>query len=150
VIRRVLAPVSPLGLVQELPEVRRDPWRVLVASILRVQVAERERVVPVLLRVLERWPTDANLAQADELAIAAVVEPLGLQRRRAHRLARMSLGYLMSWHEKAGATVADLEGVGQYGSDAWSLFVDDGFRYTHPSDRELRRWKEWRSGCPAE
>jgi len=139
------SPVSPLGLVQEHPEVRRDPWRVLVACVLCSQV-EGGRALPILLRVLERWGSDALLALADEPTVAAMVHPLGLQRKRAHRLVRMSLGYLMGWHTAPGATVADLEGVGRYGVDAWALFVEGRTDVT-PTDRELRRWLDWRLEC---
>lgn len=142
----VRVPVSPLGLVQEHPEVRTDPWRVLVASILRPQT-EGGLVLPVLLRVLARWSSPALLALADEPTVAAEVYSLGFQRKRARRLVRMSLGYLMEWHRLPGATVADLEGVGTYGADAWALFVEGRIRDVFPTDRELRRWLDWRLGC---
>lgn len=136
-------PTSPLGLPQEHPEAKKDPWRVLVASILAFQHTDTERANEVLVRVLERWPTDSRLAGASEPELVAYLTPLGMQRKRADYLIHASLGYLMEWHLRPGASLIDLRGVGNYGVDSWNLFVE-GRTDVHPRDRKLRNWLDWR------
>lgn len=141
----VLAPVSPLGLVQEHPEVRKDPWRVLVACAL-CNRTPGERALPVLLALLAEWPKAVHLAGAPLHAVSSVVRPLGFQRRRAEQLIRLSAGYLTRY-PRTRDDVVDLVGVGTYAADAWSLFVEDSTDDVHPTDRYLRRWLDWRLGC---
>lgn len=92
----------------------RDPWKVIVASQLLVRV---KRNVDIIRGVLTTWPTPATLAASDSV-LEAVLRPLGLWRRRAAQLQRMSLLYA----EGAFQDVRDLPGVGPYVSDAVGLF----------------------------
>lgn len=142
-----MVPVSPFRLVHERDDIRCDPWRVLVAGFVCYRAADDAEALRVLGRVLDRWPTAMRMAGADERAVAAEVRSLGMQRARAGRLIRMSLGFVNNVHERPGNTVADLEGVGRYGSDAWALFVEGRTTDVHPIDRDLRRWLDWRITC---
>ena len=134
-------PPSPFHLVQEHGEIRGEPWRVLVACVLCNRTSGR-RALPVLLEVLARWSTPERLSAVDVVILADVLRPLGLQRRRARTLIELSIAFL-SWDE---VDVTDLPGVGPYAADAWALFVE-GRTDVLPTDRELRRWLDWRTGC---
>lgn len=138
--------ISPLALVQEHEDVRCDPWRVLVACVL-CNRTPASRALPVALELFGRWGSAVLMAGADERAVASILRPLGMQRARAGRLVRMSLQYVNNLHTRAGNSVADLEGVGRYGADAWALFVEGRVHDVHPTDRELRRWLDWRLLC---
>lgn len=137
--------VSPLGLIQEHELVRGDPWRVLVVCILcnRSYGARVIAVLPALFRI---FPTADDLADADDQALKDLVDmlrPLGLGSMRVRRLVAMSRGWVDGVHENPGATVMDIEGVGQYGYDAYMLFVEGSVALT-PKDKELRQYLSWR------
>ncbi|XP_063230123.1 uncharacterized protein LOC134535117 isoform X2 [Bacillus rossius redtenbacheri] len=78
-------PRSPFGLVQE--ELYHDPFQLLVATML-LNKTRGEAAVPVIWRLLARWPTAESLLGASEQDLAAVIRPLGLHRRRAHNIRR--------------------------------------------------------------
>ncbi len=60
----------------------RDPWQLLVATILSAQTTDRavNRVTPELFR---RWPTPADLAAADPAEVEPVISSIGLYRNKA-------------------------------------------------------------------
>ena len=92
------------------------PWRVAVASILLCRT-RKVCVAPMLKGFFARWPTAGDLARSDTEELEAVLQPLGLQRRRARQLQRFSVRYLGdSWEE-----LTDLPGVGAYVRDAVGL-----------------------------
>lgn len=126
-------PCSGVATLQE--RTRGDPWRCLVVCVLlnrtRGSVAE-----PYLWELFRRWPNASNLAVADEDEVADLLRPLGLQRRRASILVRLSRGYV------AGDPVESLPGVGRYALDSWALFVEER-RDVEPDDRVLRRFVEF-------
>lgn len=92
------------------------PWRVAVASIL-LNRTTRKQVEPVLLALLEQWPTPMALACADRVDLADTLRSLGLQYTRANRLVRFSSKFL----EDDWADLRDLPGVGPYVADAVGL-----------------------------
>src|SRR3954447_1686464 len=76
----------------------RDPYRILVSEMMLVQTTVAA-VVPYFSRFLDRFPTVAALAEADEADVLKAWEGLGYYRR-ARQL-----------HEAARAIVRDHDGV---------------------------------------
>lgn len=120
--------------IQADPEVRGDPYRVLLVCQLlnRATGTVARRVLP---EVLRRWPTARVMATADPEELASVLRPLGLQNRRARLLREMGRQMALGWWEEP----EDLPGVGPYGADALAIFVD-GRVDLDPEDRVLRAW----------
>ena len=131
--------MSPHALVQE--RVARDrhyPWRVLVCCAL-LNLTSGAQVRPVIGPLFERCPTPDSMLLAD---LSDLLSPLGLQRRRANVLRRLTWDYLAG---KAPLCY----GCGQYALDAWALFVE-GRTDLDPADHWLRPYLDWRlSGGPA-
>jgi endonuclease III len=78
---------------------------------------------------------------ADPSDVELVVRHLGLQRRRARSLIRMSIAYSCWWD---GEDPMDLPGIGQYGADSYNIFVR-GQLNVRPMDKELRKFLEWKT-----
>jgi endonuclease III len=76
---------------------------------------------------------------ADALDLETLLTPLGLQRRRARSLIRMSTAYAFLWD---GKDPMDLPGIGKYGSDSYRIFVR-GELGIQVEDKELRKYLEW-------
>lgn len=93
----------------------RDPWKVIVSSILLQRVKRRSDVHQ---RVLTTWPTPLALSMCDRPQLIRMLSPLGFQHRRASQLISMSFKY----HENAFEDVRDLPGCGPYVVDAVGLF----------------------------
>ncbi len=85
--RKWTPPRSPFHLIQE--DLFHDPWKLLVATIFLNRTGG-ERAIPLLLRFLERWPRPEAVLAADEGEIAALMQPIGLNNRRARVIKRFS------------------------------------------------------------
>ena len=129
--------MSPYGLLQE--EINYDPWKIFVCCIF-CNLTKRVSAEPYFRQVLNLWPQPANLACASEPEVAAVIQPLGLSKRRAKALIRMSKDYLSKeWQDDP----TKLYGIGKYGSDAYRIFVKDEWRDVVPTDSALKNYKSW-------
>ncbi len=87
---RWVPPRSPYHLVQE--DLFHDPFKLLVATIFLNRTGG-DRAVPLALQFLRRWPDPRAVAEAEEDQIADLLQPLGLNRRRAKVLQRFSSEY---------------------------------------------------------
>jgi methyl-CpG-binding domain protein 4 len=124
---------------------RSDPWKLLVACVLLNQTARRQvdRVIDELFRL---WPSAHAMAAADEVELSELLRPLGLYKRRASILIRLSrrwVDWRLDHDVPDGSDVMELPGVGKYASDSYRLFVlrDDSIE---PEDKELRAYMERR------
>ncbi|XP_069692966.1 methyl-CpG-binding domain protein 4-like isoform X3 [Periplaneta americana] len=81
-------PRSPFNLVQET--LYHDPWQLLVATTFLTRTSG-EAAIPVLWKFLEQWPNPESVNRATLDELAAVLEPLGLHRRRAYVIKRMTI-----------------------------------------------------------
>jgi methyl-CpG-binding domain protein 4 len=87
----------------------------------------------------ERWPTPEAAANADEEEISALLKTLGLYKRRAKTLKRMSAGFLKGdWKEPK-----DLYGIGKYANDAWHIFCVGDWKSVEPKDHALTWYHDW-------
>ena len=107
------------------------PWAHMVAVIMLNQTG-RKPVKTVLPRFLARWPTPERLLRSRICDIEDMIKPLGMWRRRAKILYRMSMDYL-DWDH---ACAKDLHGIGRYGDESYRIFYK-GERF-EPDDKELR------------
>ncbi len=80
--REIVARLRELYPEADCELVHRDPWQLLVATILSAQATDRSvnRVTPELFR---RWPTPAALAAAEPADVEPVISSIGLYRNKA-------------------------------------------------------------------
>lgn len=129
-------PISPLNLFQE--RYAHDGWALLCCTIC-LNLCTGRAFEAVHEDRLALWPTAYDMAVGDPLDLEALLSPLGLQRRRAKGLIRMSTAYAYLWD---GRDPSDLPGIGKYGSDSYRLFIR-GELDIPVEDKELRKYLEW-------
>jgi len=129
-------PVSPYGLLEE--ELFNDPWKLLVACML-LNKTTATQVRGVIWDLFKMFPTPEAALAADASHIRELIKPLGMFRRRALAIQRLSEDYLKrDWRE-----ATELYGVGPYGSDAYRIFCRGEWREVEPEDKDLKRYKDW-------
>jgi methyl-CpG-binding domain protein 4 len=129
---------SPHTLLQE--ELNKNSWKIFVCCIF-CNLTKRMTAEPYFWEVLNRWPTPEKLAAADIDQLTELIQPLGLSKRRARALKKMSYDYIhKEWQEDA----TKLYGIGKYGSDAYKIFVLDQWRDVEPTDGALVNYVNWR------
>lgn len=110
---------------------RTFPWRrdaatqyERVVAELLLQRTRAETVRAFLPAFLRRFPSWRALAAADESEIAAFLRPIGLWRRRANVLKRLSLALAATngRFPQERASIQELPGVGQYVANSVLLF----------------------------
>lgn len=130
--------ISPYGLIQE--RLRKNPWQMLVATILLNQTHIRQ-VTPVFDEFVRRWPNPTIfmlVAKHDQ--IVELIKPCGFQNRRAATLMKMTHAF-----DTGFENVANLPGVGKYSADSYNIFVG-GYLVLDVQDNELKRYVEWALG----
>lgn len=132
--------VSPYNYFQE--RYRHDVWRML-CCVVCLNLTTGKALETVHRELFEAFPDPLRMTQAlwdtevmDELV--GILTPLGLQRRRALNLARLSCDY-MQWD---GRDPKDLSGIGKYGYDSYSIFIWKRVP-RDVRDKELRRYLDW-------
>ena len=97
----------------------RDPYRVLVSELM-LQQTQASRVAERFDAFLERFPTTADLAQADEADVLAAWSGLGYYRRARllHAAARAVTSDHAGRFPTTAAELAKLPGVGRYTAGA--------------------------------
>ncbi len=128
--------MSPLRLFQERYD--DDPWR-LLCCVICLNLCSGRALESVHEELFRRWPTPIEMALAKRDDLETVLSYLGLQRRRATSLIRMSTAYAFTWD---GRDPLDLPGIGRYGSDSYRIFIRGEFDL-QPMDKELRKYLEW-------
>lgn len=126
---------------------RDDPWKLLVACML-LNRTQRVQVDAVIDDLFGAFPTSEALAAADLQTVAELIRPLGFQYQRAQRLIRFSHAWTVLKEppippEGMARLLPALPGMGNYSVDSYKLFVL-GTLSVQPTDKELKRWLEWR------
>lgn len=104
----------------------RDPWELLVATVLSAQCTDAavNRVTPSLFA---RFPTPLALAKADVAEVEEMIRSIGLYRNKARNVVAMA-GRIVEWH---GACVpgdrAALEALPGVGRKTASVVLAQGF-----------------------
>jgi methyl-CpG-binding domain protein 4 len=106
-------------------------WQHMVGVIMLNQTG-RKPVKIVLPEFLERWPTPEKLLRSRIIDIEEIIKPLGMWRRRARSIYKMSIDYL-TWD---GQDAKMLYGIGKYGSDSYEIFFKNNLS-VQPTDKEL-------------
>mgnify|MGYP001243847354 CR=1 FL=1 len=131
------APKSPYTLLQE--KLWQDPWKIFVCCIF-CNLTKRLTAEPYFWEVLKRWPTPEDLAKADYNNLVKLIQPLGLSKKRAKALKKMSYDYLSKdWQGDA----TNLYGIGKYGSDAYRIFCKGEWKTVQPKDGALVNYVNW-------
>lgn len=108
-------------------------WQHMVGVIMLNQTG-RKQVKTVLPEFLEKWPTPEHLLKAKIEEIELIVKPLGMWRRRADTIRRMSFDF-MTWD---GEDAKKLHGIGRYGDESYRIFFKG--EHFEPDDKELRSY----------
>jgi len=119
-------------LLQEIYQ--KDRWKLLVCCMMLNQTT-RTQVDQVRLEFFKKWPTPELASKANLRDMANVIKSLGLMNRRSAAIKKMSEQYVLGEWEKA----IDLYGIGQYGQDSWSIFIDGNLNIK-PLDKELKKY----------
>ncbi|KIX95961.1 uncharacterized protein Z520_08216 [Fonsecaea multimorphosa CBS 102226] len=143
------------GLMQE--RLAHDPFRLLIATIF-LNKTPGERAMPVFYQLMSRYPTPADLANAEVSDITSIIYGLGFQNQRARKCVAMakvwlerppSRGMRYRKHnyplkgdgrdvkqdevlddgdERVAWEISHLPGLGPYSHDSWRMFCRDQLR----------------------
>uniref|UniRef100_A0A5B7CGT6 Methyl-CpG-binding domain protein 4-like protein n=1 Tax=Davidia involucrata TaxID=16924 RepID=A0A5B7CGT6_DAVIN len=129
-------PRSPFSLLQE--DHAHDPWRVLVICMLLNQTTglQAGRVLPELFTLCPNAKTAMEVATKE---IEKVIRSLGLHKKRAAMLQRLSQEYL----EESWTHVTQLHSVGRYAADAYAIFCTGEWDRVRPTDHMLSKYWEF-------
>ncbi|CAI0424823.1 unnamed protein product [Linum tenue] len=129
-------PRSVYALLQE--DHAHDPWRVLVICML-LNVTTGLQVRRVLEDFFTLCPNAKAATETPEEEIQNVIRSLGLYKKRAHKIRRLSQEYL----EETWTHVTQLHGVGKYGADAYAIFCTGMWKQVKPEDHMLNYYWEF-------
>ena len=135
------------GAARKLPwREDRDPYRILVSEMMLVQTTVAA-VIPFFARFLDRFPTVAALAEADEAEVLKAWEGLGYYRRarQLHSAARAVVLDHGGVFPKDLDAIRALPGVGRYIAGALLSFAFDRASpiVEANTQRVLARWLAW-------
>ena len=83
-------PKSPFNLVQE--SLFHNPWQLLIATIF-LQRTKGEMAIPLIHKFFEKWPRPKDVLQAALNDIACLIQPIGLNKRRAFVIKKFTGNY---------------------------------------------------------
>ncbi len=146
---------TSFGLVQE--RLSRDPFRLLIACIF-LNKTRGSVALPVFYKLLDRYPTPAELAAANQKDVVEIIQHLGLQNQRAKKCINLAKAWLERPPEKGKRyrvlhypnrddgkdvrpdeildeddervawEIGQLPGIGVYAIDSWRIFCRDELR----------------------
>ena len=133
-----IPPVSPYGLLEE--ELYKDPWKLFVSCIL-LNKTSAVQVRQVIWDLFREYPTPQDMIQAPTHELEQRIMPLGLYRKRAVTLQRISREYISTDEWKDAPEI--LHGIGKYACDAYRIFCLGQWRHVTPEDKDLKRYIEF-------
>lgn len=143
---------TSFGLVQE--RLCHDPFRLLVAVIF-LNKTRGSVALPVFYQLMDRYPTPADLAGANQADVVTIIQHLGLQNQRAKKCINLAKAWLERPPEKGKRyrvlhypkrndgkdvgvgdiigeddervawEIGQLPGIGVYAIDSWRIFCRD-------------------------
>ncbi len=122
-----------IKIIQE--EYSNDPWKVLVCCILLNQTSNKQ-VRPLIESFFNRWPNSQSLLNEETLAISDFIKSTGFQNIKAKRIKEFSIAWEMGIRDPF-----KFPGVGDYGREAWRIFVDNDKSFI-PKDKKLKMYLE--------
>ena len=131
-----IPPKSPYGLIQE--SLYCNPWQLLISSIFLNKTCGKV-AIPLLKIFLQKYPTAQSIIEADEQDIANILQPIGLNNRRARTIKKFSQDFIT----KKWIYPIELHGIGKYGNDSYKIFVLGEWQTTKPQDKMLNKYHEW-------
>jgi len=125
--------VERLRIIQE--DYKNDPWKVLVCCILLNQTSNKQ-VRPLIDNFFKKWPNPKSVIDEEDLAISNFIKTTGFQNIKTKRIKDFS-----SQWESGSRDPFKFSGVGNYGREAWRIFIENDFDFT-PNDKKLRMYLE--------
>ena len=110
-----------------------DPWKVLVCCILLNQTSNAQ-VRPLIENFFVKWPTPFSIAKEEREVISSFIRTTGFQNVKAERILKFSNQWVIGERDPK-----NFIGVGEYGREAWRIFVSKDFNFT-PKDKKLRMY----------
>ena len=112
-----------------------NAWQHMVGVICLNQT-NRKQVKAVLPKLFKKWATHTELLSSATISKSEqMLQPLGMQKKKAERIYRMSEQF-DNWD---GKDATELYGIGKYGSDSYRLFYKNEIP-TNVGDHELQRY----------
>lgn len=112
-----------------------NAWQHMVGVICLNQT-NRKQVKAVLPKLFKKWATHTELLSSATISkLEQMLQPLGMQKKKAERVYRMSEQF-DNWD---GKDATELYGIGKYGSDSYRLFYKNEIP-TNVGDHELQRY----------
>ena len=142
---------SPLGLLEEL--VAHSPWRLLLSTIM-LNRTSRVQVDHIFYEFLQKWPSPDALLNVPVNDVAKLIQPLGMNHRRASGIQAFCRDFLALAESKdtTKLTETDIKGMyhcGDYAYDAYRIFIQRDLT-VEPSDRALKAYIEYKWGLVRE
>ncbi|CAL1270988.1 unnamed protein product [Larinioides sclopetarius] len=135
-IPKWIPPRSPYNLIQE--DLYHDPWKLLIATIC-LQKTTGKSVKRILANFFTKFPTPEEIFTAQPSDISKVLEPLGLQDKKAKIIIRFSDEYV----NKNWKYPIELHGIGKYGNDSYRIFCVNEWKQVEPKDHMLEKYHQW-------
>ena len=110
-----------------------DPWKVLVCCILLNQTSNVQ-VRPLIENFFMKWPTPFSIVNEKREVISNFIRTTGFQNIKADRILKFSNQWISGERDPK-----NFIGVGEYGREAWRIFVDKDFNFT-PKDKKLKMY----------
>lgn len=117
-----------------------DPWSVLVASLC-LKRTQRSQAEPAVETFIHRYSTPEAFRHADRSAVADLLRPLGLWRKRVDELGCVAEHLLEDEPPDSKDTVLEWHGIGEYVANSYAIFVLED-RSVEPDDEKLRAFLE--------
>lgn len=110
-------------------------WQHMV-GVICLNLTNRRQVKAVLPKLFKRWATHTELLSSANISkLEQMLQPLGMQKKKAERIYRMSEQF-DNWN---GDDATELYGIGKYGSDSYRLFYKNEIP-NNVGDHELKRY----------
>lgn len=110
-----------------------NAWQHMVGVICLNQT-NRKQVKAVLPKLFKKWATHTELLSSATISkLEQMLQPLGMQKKKAERIYRMSEQF-DNWD---GKDATELYGIGKYGSDSYRLFYKNEIP-TNVGDHEMK------------